>query len=170
MENMPVERCGECGFDSAMWSDEDAVEAIRQLPARWVDALAGLGSDEIQRRPIPEMWSIAEYTDHVREVLFGMHFVLDRALDQPGIDLGDPPAPEFAAEPRALDFGAALAGIDREARALRDRLSELPEPSWSSTAIVGGDEVDAHWLCRHAVHDATHHLGDVTRLREALRS
>ena len=26
------------------------------------------------------MWSIAEYADHVREVLFGMRFVLDTAL------------------------------------------------------------------------------------------
>jgi len=166
---MPVERCAECGFDSAGWSDEAAVEAIGQLPAQWVDAVAGLGSDEVQRRVIPEMWSIAEYTDHVREVLFGMRFVLDSAVDQPGIDLGDAPEPEFAAEPRAIDIGAALSGIDREARALRDRLAELLESSWSSTAMVGGAEVDAHWLCRHAVHDATHHLGDVSRLRKALR-
>jgi hypothetical protein len=166
---MTVERCGECGFDGAMWSDEAAVRAIGQLPTEWVEALARLGSEDVQRRPIPEMWSIAEYTDHVREVLFGMRFVLDSAVDQPGIDLGDAPEPEFAAEPRPIDVGAALSGIDREARALRDRLANVPESSWSSTATVGGQKVDAHWTCRHAVHDAAHHLGDVTLLREALR-
>jgi len=30
------------------------------------------------------MWSIAEYADHVRRVLFGMRFLLDTAVTQPG--------------------------------------------------------------------------------------
>jgi hypothetical protein len=62
----------------------------------------------------------------------------------------------------------ALSGIGTEARALRDRLGEMAEAPWRWTAIIGADEVDAHWVCRHAVHDASHHLGDVRRLREAL--
>jgi hypothetical protein len=28
--------------------------------------------------------------------------------------------------------------------------------------------VDLHWIARHAVHDATHHLADVELLRYAL--
>ena len=166
---MPVERCDECGFDSEEWTDEAALDAIGRLPARWSGAIAGLDPDELHRRALPTMWSIGEYTDHVREVLFAMRFLLDSAVDQPGIDLGDAPEPEFSAVPRALDTRVALSGLEREAKALRDRLVELAEPSWSCTAIVGGDELDAHWICRHAVHDATHHLGDVRRLRSALR-
>jgi len=34
--------------------------------------------------------------------------------------------------------------------------------------IVDGDRVDLHWIARHAVHDPTHHLRDVARLRAAL--
>jgi hypothetical protein len=45
---------------------------------------------------------------------------------------------------------------------------ELPQGAWSSTAILDGYEVDAHWIVRHVVHDATHHLGDVIALRAAL--
>ena len=164
-----AERCEECGFDGEAWSDEAALDAIGRLPVEWYEAVAGLEADELQRRPIPEMWSIAEYTDHVREVLFAMRFLLDSAVDQPGVNLGEAPEPEFAPTPRAIDVPSALGGIEREATALRDRLGELAETAWRSTAIVGSDEVDAHWICRHAVHDATHHLADVRRLRQALR-
>ena len=165
---MPVERCAECGFDGDEWSDEAALEGIGRLPVRWRDAVAGLHPDELQRRPISDMWSIAEYTDHVREVLFAMRFVLDSAVNQPGVKLGEAPEPKFTQTPRVVDVPSALGGIEREAGALRDRLGELAEASWRRTAIIGADEVDAHWVCRHAVHDACHHLEDVRRLRKAL--
>jgi hypothetical protein len=163
-----VERCEQCGFDSEEWTDIGAMEAIATLPARWRDAVSGLTSDQLHHRLVPEMWSIAEYVDHVREVLFGMRFVLDTAVGQPGTDLGEPPEPRFDPEPRAIDVGAALSGIDREASALRDRLAELPDSAWNSKVTAGGDAIDARWIARHAVHDATHHLLDVDRLREAL--
>jgi hypothetical protein len=114
------------------------------------------------------MWSIGEYTDHVREVLFGMRFVLDSAAADSGIDLGDAPRGLFTPEPRPIDVPFALEGIDREARALVERLTAMSSSSWKATAMIGGIEVDAHWIARHAVHDATHHLGDVAQLRAAL--
>jgi hypothetical protein len=167
---LPViaERCEECRFDGAAWTDTEAMEAIALLPARWRDAVSGLASEQLHRRPIAEMWSIAEYADHVREVLFGMRFVLDTALMQPGTDLGKPPEPRFDPEPRAIEIEQALSGIDREAAGLRDRLAELGQAEWNSPAIVDRDEIDARWVARHAVHDATHHLQDVGHLREAL--
>lgn len=163
-----LERCEQCRFDGGEWTDSGAIEAVAALPFRWRDAVSGLSTDELYRRPVPEMWSIAEYVDHVREVLFGMRFVLDTTLAEPGTDLSEPPEPRFDPEPRIIDVEEALSGIDREANALRHRLGELPDSSWGSTAIVAGDEIDAHWIARHAVHDATHHLLDVDRLRGAL--
>ena len=165
---MVVERCEQCRFDGGAWTDAQAIEAVAALPSRWRDAVSGLSYDELCRRPVPEMWSIAEYVDHVREVLFGMRFVLDTALAEPGTDLGKPPEPRFDPEPRIIDVEDALSGIDRQANALRHRLTELPDSSWDCTATVGGDEIDSHWIARHAVHDASHHLLDVDRLREAL--
>jgi hypothetical protein len=165
---MPVERCEECGFDAEGWTDEAAIGAIGDLGSRWAEAIAGLTTEDLQRRPICDMWSIAEYTDHVREVLFGMRFVLDSAVANPGIPLDAAYEPEFTTVPRLIDPGAASEGVTREASALRERLRELPEASWTATAIIGDDEVDAHWISTHAVHDAHHHLGDVRRLRSAL--
>jgi DinB superfamily len=168
MDEMAWDRCDECGFDGERWTDEGAVDAIGRLPARWEAAVAGLDDAGVLRRPIPGMWSIGEYVDHVREVLFAMRFVLDSAVAEPGVDLGEAPEPEFAPAPRAIDVRRALAGIDREATELSRRFEELPVTSWTATATIGGDAVDARWICRHAVHDATHHLQDVERLRRAL--
>jgi hypothetical protein len=163
-----VERCGECGFDSDEWSDANAIAAIQNLSSQWTTATAGLTLADQLRRPIQQMWSIGEYADHVREVLFGMRFLLDCAISEPGTDLGESPQSVFASQARQLDVEAALAGIDREARALSQQLSELTADDWSLTVGFDGTFVDPHWIARHAVHDATHHLLDVRRLRSAL--
>jgi hypothetical protein len=164
----PVETCDECGFDGRAWSDADAVSTISDLPRRFSDAVAGLADADLERRPIPTMWSIAEYVDHVREVLFGMRFLLDSALAAPGTDLGGAPASSFEAEARAIDVDATLAGLTAEAERLSDALAALPSDAWTSTVILDGDELDVHWIARHAVHDPTHHLDDVAGLRAAL--
>jgi uncharacterized damage-inducible protein DinB len=162
---MAIERCDECGFDGADWTGSDAVRAIAELPARWAAAIDGLGPDELRKRPIERMWSIAEYTDHVRETIFGMRFVLDTALAQPGTALGEPPEPRFDPEPRPIDTDQALAGFQDEVRQLCQRLDGTPPDRWDAWATIGDDRVDLHWIVRHAVHDVTHHIGDVARLR-----
>lgn len=165
---MPAEHCDECGFDGDRWTSEAAVAAIAALPDRWSDATRGLSPSEACRRPIASTWSVSEYADHVREVLFAMRFVLDSAVASPGVDLGLAPEPAFDPEPRALVLTDALDGLRREATALADRLQTLTVDEWTHEASIGDDEVDAHWICRHAVHDATHHLMDIGRVRSAL--
>jgi len=165
---MSVEVCPQCGFDGSAWSDADAISAVAALAGRWSEAVDGLSDRDLQRRPIPTMWSIAEYADHVREVLFGMRFLLDTAVSAPGTDLGHAPEPVFAPEPRPIDVDAALSGLSAEAEQLTDALAAAPPTAWGSIVIVDDDRVDLHWIVRHAVHDPTHHLRDVTRLRAAL--
>lgn len=161
------EQCDECGFNGEQWSDASALAAIAGLPTRFANAVAGLSSDDLLLRPVDGQWSIAEYADHVREVLFGMRFMLDMTLTEPGTDLGESPSPPFEPEPRQIDIDAALAGIEREATSLLETFSELsPEERHSIVTLDGGD-VDPHWIVRHAVHDSTHHLLDIERLRLA---
>jgi hypothetical protein len=162
-----AERCEECGFDGESWSDGAAIDALGLLGPRWAQAISGLDPDQLEQRPVSDMWSIAEYADHVREVLFAMRFLLDSAINDPGINLGTAPEPIFTPTPRLIDIEAALEGIDREASALQHALRDLPGESWNATARVDNDEIDVHWICRHAIHDATHHLGDVDRQRAA---
>ena len=163
-----IERCGECGFDSDDWSDATAIAAIEGLPFRWAEAVAGLAANDLLRRPIPQMWSVAEYADHVREVLFGMRFLLETATSRPETDLGDSPPQQFPSRPRQIDIEAALSGIDGEACSLGRELYALTPHDWALTVTFDGTSVDPHWIARHAVHDATHHLLDIDRLRVAL--
>jgi hypothetical protein len=168
LDLMRAERCDECGFDSDAWTDAAATEALGLLGTQWAEAISGLEPEQLQTRPIADRWSIAEYMDHVREVLFGMRFLLDSAINDPGIDLGTAPEPAFTPTPRLIDIPAALEGVAREASSLQDGLRGIPPEAWTATARFDDGEVDAHWICRHAIHDATHHLGDVRRLRAAL--
>src|SRR5580704_1121655 len=108
------ERCDECGFNGEEWSDAAAISAIAGLPTRFAKAVAGLRSDDLLRRPVDDQWSIAEYADHVREVLFGMSFLVDIAVTQPGTDLGESASSPFTSEPRQIDIDAALVAIERE--------------------------------------------------------
>ncbi len=164
----PVEVCAECGFDGGAWTGNEAVNAISNLTERLSDAVTGVHDADLQRRPIPTMWSIAEYVDHVREVLFGMRFLVDTAVNDPGTTLGRPPEPAFEPEPRVIDVGMALVGLSGEAEQLARALANTPPTTWSSTVVVSGDELDLHWIARHSVHDPMHHLRDVARLRAAL--
>jgi hypothetical protein len=108
---MPVEHCRECRFDGSRWSDAAATQQVADLPDLWAQAISGVDPSDPRQRPIGGMWSIAEYTDHVRETTFGMRFVLNIALTDPGVDLGEPPAPRFDPEPRQLDAERALAAF-----------------------------------------------------------
>ncbi len=165
---IPVERCDECGFDGSDWTDDAALEAIGALGDRWSEAVAQLSNEDATQRPIENTWSIGEYVDHVREVLFGMRFVLGVAAESPGTDLGTPPESEFSLEAKRVDLEVALRSLGDEAGQLALAFRDLPGDSWSAVVRFEGEDHDAHWICRHAVHDATHHLGDVERLKAAL--
>jgi hypothetical protein len=65
-----IERCDECGFDGSAWTDTSAVLTVSGLPDQWRAAVAGLDTPQIELRSIDQMWSIGEYTDHVRETVF----------------------------------------------------------------------------------------------------
>ena len=165
---MAVERCVECGFDAEEWTNAECLSTLQALPARFVDATGGLSSEQLLRRPVEGRWSIAEYVDHVREVLFGMRFVLDSLIAEPGTDLGEAPSSTFQPEPRQIDIVAALDGIDNEGMLLVESLEQLSVDQWHVTLTFDGSEIDAGWIVRHAVHDSTHHLLDVEHLRRAL--
>ena len=165
---MVVEHCDECGFDGDDWSDEAAVNAIEALPVQWRNAVAGVNNADAQRRPIHQVWSIAEYADHVRETLYTMRVVLDIAVAHPGTDLGEPSEPAFAPAPQPIDVAAAVAAIDTEAHQLAARLRQLGPSAWESEITISAQLHDPRWICRHALHDASHHLLDVDRLKAAL--
>ena len=168
IDAVTTEKCDECRFNAAEWSDAATLSLLEDLPGRFVNAVGGLSSDELLRRPVNGQWSIAEYTDHVREVLFGMRFLLEIAITREGTDLGESPSSPFLPEPRRIDIDAALAGIESEVTSLLESLSGLSPKESASIVTLDGANVDPYWIARHAVHDSTHHLLDIERLRLAI--
>jgi hypothetical protein len=163
-----VERCDECGFDGSEWTDQAALDAVANLPGQWRTAVSGLTVSELHRRPLSGRWSIAEYADHVHEVLFGMRFLLDVVVARPGTDLGASPEPRYDPEPRAVDLEASLTRIDEEVTLLRMTFAALATDAWTSMVVLDDKEIDPHWIARHTVHDPTLHLLDIESLRGAL--
>jgi hypothetical protein len=97
-----------------------------------------------------------------------MRFLLDIAVTQPGTDLGESPSSPFEPGPHQIDIDAALVGIEREVTSLLKSFSELTLDEWRSIVTLDGADVNPHWIVRHTVHDSTHHLLDMERLRAAL--
>jgi hypothetical protein len=158
------ERCAECGFDAAGWTDADAMEALAAMPDRWAAVVAGVAGEDLPRRLVDDRWSIAEYVDHVRETMFSMRFVLDVAVDAPGTDLGAPTAPDLDPTPRAVDTARAMATFTDEVRQLCRRLHEVPSSAWTSHAVLWARPVDVRWVLHNSLHETSHHLGDITHL------
>lgn len=162
-----IEVCAECGFRGSDWDVEQALQFLATLPDAWAAITTGLDAVDLGRRTRSDRWSIAEYTDHVRETTFGMRFLIDVAVDTPGTDLGSPPEPRFDATPRAIDVEYSLRRFRLEVELLVARATALDPQHWSSTVVVGAQDVDVLWILRHAVHDLSHHLRDIEAIRRS---
>jgi DinB superfamily len=161
------ETCHECGFNSDDWSDEQAIDEIGRLPQRWAAIVDNLSGSTLSSRHITDRWSICEYTDHVRETTFGMRFLLDVAIDSPGTDHGPAPEGTFAHVARDVNIQVALRGFGSEVALLVGRIGGLTSEEWERTVTIGTEQVDAHWILRHLIHDVTHHIGDIVQIKNA---
>jgi MOSC domain-containing protein YiiM len=166
---MPVDRCDECHFDGSRWTDQDVLTTLRVARELWAGHLEGADDRVLRTRPDASTWSIAEYTHHLPDTLWAMRFLTEVTRESPGRDLGQVEAPAFDGEAAEVDVDAELQRMADEAFALGDALSAVPTEEWSrSTVVLSGDEVDLGWIGRHALHDLTHHLHDISRIRVAL--
>jgi hypothetical protein len=112
------------------------------------------------------VWSPLEYAAHTRDVLAligqGLGPILDDTRPEfPAVE-PEPDAPDHGYN--ALDPDRVLQALERNANAMADRASKALPAHFGRTGTLGGQTVDAGWLLRHAVHDATHHLKDVQRI------
>ncbi|MGI9601264.1 MAG: MOSC domain-containing protein [Acidimicrobiales bacterium] len=163
-----TEQCDQCGFDSTGWTRQDLTHAFSYIAARAVYTMEDLDSAAVATRPDPETWSMLEYLDHVRDVVWGHRFIVDIARQQPDIDLGTPDSPEFAPEPADLDRRAVVDALVTECLAFEAQLEGLVDDDWDRTVTIGGGPVSVNGAVAHAMHDATHHMHDLGRIRVAL--
>lgn len=163
-----TEYCDACGFDGSEWNRLDTVNTVRNLavlPEIWIGSV---GHDFANTRTAPDRWSIAEYVDHLREVVFGMRMLTEVALDEPGRDLGPEIGAPAAGEARTVELGPALDGLATEAAAFHGRLLSIDEADWDRSVLLGGVSHSIGWAAHHAVHDTMHHLRDLAAIRDEL--
>jgi hypothetical protein len=164
-----VDRCAECGFVFDDLPVDQIAGALRALPARYRLQQADVDQAVLRRRPAPGVWSVLEYTCHVRDVLLVQR---DRVLlalvetrpsfprmyrdERVGLARYDAHAPEEVAH--QLGVAAELCATVFEEltgeQQTRPLIYNFPAPM----------ERDVAWLGRNTVHEGEHHLGDVRQV------
>jgi hypothetical protein len=164
-----VDHCAECGFIYDETAIADVPETLRSLAARYVELLGEqLGGDQpLRSRPAPDVWSALEYACHVRDVLLVQRdrVILALVEDTPGfsrmyrderVKLAGYPdeRPEDVASELCMSVDLFAKVFERLTveQAGRRCIYNFPAPT----------ERDVAWLGRHTVHEAAHHLDDVT--------
>jgi isopenicillin N synthase-like dioxygenase len=168
-----MDTCNECGFVYATVEPGSVVGRLKSFETRFAAALDN-PSELLHTRPRPDVWSAVEYACHVRDTFLSQRerLYLTLAVDVPAFspmyrDLrvefahyNAEPAPRVIEE---LAFAARLIG---------DAFAGLEDHQWSRTCIYNyptSAERSVAWLGQHTVHEAEHHLMDVTRGLQELR-
>jgi hypothetical protein len=155
--------CPECHLDTRAIAREEIPALLRANAADWQRALTTV--DHPAARPHPDIWSPVEYACHVRDLLVLCDSRLDLMLTQDdpvfanwdGDDAvirgryGEQPADRIAAELAAA--AATAAG----------RLQRIGTGQWQRTGRRSdGATYTVETFGRNLVHEAVHHLYDVT--------
>lgn len=162
------EACASCGFDSDLYNRADTISSQRIVPKVLAASTEGLEPSVVSARPDDATWSIVEYVDHVREVVFGNRMAIELARNEPGVDLGDPPDMGITSIQKTLELPTALEGVESEYEQLEGLLRGLADDDWRSTAILSGEPHSVGWFARHVLHDGLHHLADIGAVRQRL--
>ncbi|MDQ1394998.1 MAG: hypothetical protein QOG64_257 [Acidimicrobiaceae bacterium] len=161
--------CAGCGFVYDDIAAGDIAPMLGGLAARWRTFLTGMDAAAARRRPSPAVWAPLEYACHVRDVLLTQR---DRVIVALAED-----TPTFA--PIYRDQRVAWARYDQEdvnavadhiamaAHLLATVLSSLTPEQLARPCVYNYPEPsvrDVAWIGRHTVHEAAHHLADVTAI------
>ena len=163
--------CAACALAYADLSIADAVAEIRDLPAALRSAVDAVPADERRVRPVPEVWSVAEYVCHVRDVFVGFTIRLRRARteEEPVVDplYGDLRAIRFRYADADVD--AVLDELSRAAAGFRDEIADTRPDEWGRTIRrLPGEVRTATWLVRQATHEGRHHVRDIAHVGRRL--
>ena len=160
-------QCAQCGFVYDLSQAEKAGQAVRESVGAAVAILGGRDVDVRSRRH-PEVWSPLEYGCHLRDVLLVQR---ERVLAALRVDRPDYPA--MGRDERVVHDGYADQEPIDVARQLADAaqlfgnvLARLSGNDWNRTLLYHFPETrerSLRWVAVHTLHEAQHHLGDITR-------
>ena len=170
---MEPERCDECGFDGSRFDGPALVAELRALGPSWRTLIESAGPG-LRVRPAPKVWSAIEYAAHSRDITALHVFGVEQALTEnepayPAIE-ADSLIETSATTYRDEDPDAVVAQLDREARRLGGSAKAAGPSNWSRGITIGGERSTVRRLLEHALHDSLHHLNDIERGLNVLRS
>jgi hypothetical protein len=161
-----TEECAQCGFVYDLSKATTAVEVINER----VGAAAAVLRDrdvDVRSRRHPEVWSPLEYGCHLRDVLLVQR---ERVLAARRVDRPDYPA--MGRDERVVHDGYAEQEPADVARQLADAaqmfgnaLTRLSDDDWNRTLLYHFPETSERslrWVAMHTLHEAQHHLRDIT--------
>jgi hypothetical protein len=170
--------CPECGLDYETIAPLDTIRAVRSFPYRYRALIKELYQQEpdaegiMRRRPEPQTWSALEYTAHVADMIDKVAPTIRRIIveDEPAI-------PSFDSEERVdadayneIAVPEALARLESSCADLGMTLDCLGAEDWTRTGQFTFGERDALAMARNAVHEGAHHLRDIERELEPMRT
>lgn len=162
--------CAACGLSYSDIRLDDAVGVIAGLPDAVREAVSAIPPEARRVRPGPDVWSVAEYLCHVRDVYVSFTIRLHRVRteDRPSLEpmFNDLRARRFRYND--CDIEATIGELAAAVAGFRDEVARVGEHGWDRTATrLPGEQRTARWLLRQAMHEGVHHLGDIRRIGES---
>jgi hypothetical protein len=158
--------CPECGLDTRSFTREDIPAIIGANAAGWQQALTA--SADPAARPTPGKWSPVEYACHVRDLLVLCDYRLGLMLTQ-----DDPLFANWDQDEAAVTgrYGEQVptevaTQIKDAAATAASRFAEVAGDQWLRKGRRSdGVRFTVETFGRNLVHEAVHHLYDVTAVR-----
>jgi hypothetical protein len=163
--------CGSCHLTYGQLSIDDAVQAIRLLPAQLRATVDAVPAGIRRQRPVPSTWSVAEYACHIRDVLISTTVRLHRGRTENAPSV-DPMFNDLRAELfgyNQADLTAVLQETAAATAGLREEIRRMTGPDWERVVLrQPGEQRTNRWLVRQAMHEGVHHLADIAAVRVSL--
>lgn len=161
------EPCPFCGHDVSRYPAGDLASALVEAGRRWSEFLTTVvdhpgGGDGLCRRPQPDVWSAIEYGCHVRDWLSwaARQIELTVLADGPAYRAWDPAAAVEVDHYREQHPDAVADDIAAAAAEMARLVQRAGASAFDRTGTLAGVEFTVAGLCRYALHEALHHLGD----------
>ena len=159
--------CADCALVYSEISIEDAVSVIVGVPSAVREALSAIPTGARRVRPGQQVWSVAEYLCHLRDVYVTFTIRLHRVRTEhrPALEpmFNDLRARRFRYND--CDFEATLDELAVAAAGFCEQVARIKAGDWDRIATrLPGEDRTARWLVRQAMHEGVHHLGDIRRI------
>ncbi|MBV8182160.1 MAG: DinB family protein [Mycobacterium sp.] len=159
--------CDVCALVYSEITIDDAVNVITGLPGAVRDAVSAIPPEACRVRPSRQVWSVAEYLCHLRDVYITNTIRLHRTCteDRPALEpmFNDLRARRFRYND--CDLKATVDELAAAAAGFCEQVARTEEREWDRIATrLPGEDRTARWLVRQAMHEGVHHLGDIGRI------